>query len=45
LTVKDTRTIVWGVLTEPISGKLKTSDGTKVGYDEYVPAAVVKFIE
>lgn len=33
-------------MTEPITGSVKDSDGIiKVGYDEYIPAAVVKFIE
>lgn len=36
---------MWGVLTEPISGKLAGSDGVIVGYDEYIPAATVKFIQ
>lgn len=48
-TIKDdlskSRTLVWGVLTEPISGKLAGSDGVIVGYDEYIPAATVKFIQ
>lgn len=40
-----TRTLVWGVLTEPIAGKLAGSDGVIVGYDEYIPTATVKFIQ
>lgn len=39
------RTLVWGILTEPISGKLTSADGMRVGFDEYIPAAVVKFIQ
>lgn len=42
---KDNRTPVWGILTEPLKGTLKSDDNVMAGYDEYVPAAHVKFIE
>lgn len=36
---------MWGILTEPLSGVLKSQDNIMTGYDEYIPAAHVKFIE
>jgi hypothetical protein len=42
---KDTRVPVWGILTEPLRGTLKNDDIVLSGYDEYIPAALVQFIE
>ena len=42
---KKNKTPVWGILTEPLKGTLKSDDNVMEGYDEYVPAAHVKFIE
>lgn len=44
-TKKDTRTPIWGILTEPLKGTLKSNDNIMSGYDEYIPASHVKFIE
>jgi hypothetical protein len=41
----DNRVLVWGILTQPLIGELKSEDGESNKYNEYVPAAHVKFIE
>lgn len=44
--LKDNRTPIWGILTQPIKGILKSDENTKeTGYHEFVPAAHVQFIE
>lgn len=37
--------MVWGILSEPLKGILKSNDNVMDGYDEYIPASHVKFIE
>jgi hypothetical protein len=41
----DNRVLIWGILTQPLIGELKSEDGESTRYNEYVPAAHVKFIE
>lgn len=44
--IKDTRVPVWGILTEPLRGTLRNEEDIILSsYDEYIPAALVKFIE
>ena len=41
--IVNSKTPVWGVLTEPLRGSLQVHNGKS--YSEYIPASHVKFLE